>query len=72
MEIIEKVEELVKKITEDPKLMEQFRKDPEKAVESIIGKDIPDGTVDKIVTAVKAKVAGDKAADALGSLKKLF
>ena len=33
---------------------------------------MPDGMVDKVVDGVKAKIAGDKLSDAVGSLKKLF
>ena len=47
-------------------------KNPEKAIENLAGIDIPDGMVDKVVDGVKAKIAGDKLSDAVGSLKKLF
>jgi hypothetical protein len=40
-----------------------------RALESV---DIPDGMLDKIVDGVKAKITGDKLADAVDSLKKLF
>lgn len=62
----------VEKITSDKKLLENFQKEPEKTVESIIGVDLPDGTVDKVVDAVKAKVSVDKLGDVAGKLKKLF
>ena len=51
---------------------DEFMKNPEKAIEGLAGIDIPDGMVDKVVDGVKAKIAGDKLSDAVGSLKKLF
>ena len=46
--------------------------DIKEKIESLAGIDIPDGMVDKVVDGVKAKIAGDKLSDAVGSLKKLF
>lgn len=73
--ILEAVEKLVKKITEDSELKEKFMKDPVAVVEKLIGIDLPDDQIDKVVEAVKAKVAIDKVddiVDALGGLGKLF
>lgn len=72
MDIKEKIIEIAEKISENKELMEQFKKDPVKAVEKLIGIDLPDEVVEKIVDGVKAKVSLDKASDALGALKKLF
>ena len=52
--------------------MEKFKKDPVKAVEGVLGVDLPDDLVEKLVTGVKARLAGDNLSGALGSLKKLF
>ena len=70
--IKEKVQELVKMITEDKELMELFKTEPVKAVEKVLGVDLPDDTVQKIIASVKAQITLDKAGDLLGSLKKLF
>jgi len=70
--IKEKVQELVKMITEDKELMELFKTEPVKAVEKVLGVDLPDDTVQKIIDSVKAQITLDKAGDLLGSLKKLF
>ena len=70
--IKEKVQELVKMITEDEELMELFKTEPVKAVEKVLGVDLPDDTVQKIIDSVKAQITLDKAGDLLGSLKKLF
>ena len=72
MEIKEKIEQMAKKVLSDKALMELFKKDPIKAVEKVLGVDLPDELVEKIVDGVKAQIAGDGAKDALGMLKKLF
>ena len=72
MDIKAKIEEVVGKIKIDPQLMETFKKDPVKAVEGVLGVDLPDDLVEKLVTGVKARLAGDNLSGALGSLKKLF
>lgn len=72
MDIKEKIEEIVAKVKNDDKFKDEFMKNPEKAIESLAGVDIPDGMIDKVVDGVKAKITGDKLADAVGSLKKLF
>ena len=72
MDIKAKIEEVVGKNKHDPQLMEKFKKDPVKAVEGVLGVDLPDDLVEKLVTGVKAKLAGDNLSGALGSLKKLF
>ena len=72
MDIKAKITELVEKIKNDKELQAQFAKDPIKAVEKLLGVDLPDDMVEKIVDGVKAKLTADKLADGLGALKKLF
>lgn len=72
MDIKEKINEVVEKITKDKSLLEQFQKEPIKAVENILGVDLPDDIIMKIVEGVKGKISVDKISDALGSLKKLL
>lgn len=72
MDIKEKIQEMVEKVTSDKDLMEQFKKDPVKAVEKVLGVDLPDDVVEKIVDGVKAKITVDKLDDVAGALKKLF
>lgn len=78
-QIKEKIEEIVKKLTENKDLLENFKKNPVKTVETLLGIDLPDDTIEKIVDGVKAKITLDKLEDlkddlggALGALKKLF
>lgn len=68
----EQVMAVVDKVTKDEKLMEQFKKDPVKAVESVVGVDLPDDVVNKIVDGVKAKITVDNVSGIAGAIKKLF
>lgn len=69
MDVKEQVTKAVDKITKDKKLQEQFKKDPVKALESVLGVDLPDGVVDQVVQGVKAKLMTDKVSGAMDSLK---
>lgn len=71
-DIKKQITEMVEKVTKDEKLMEQFKKDPVKAVESVLGVDLPDDAVKKVVDGVKAKITADKVGDIAGAIKKLF
>lgn len=72
MDIKEKITEVVEKITKDKTLQEQFQKEPVKALEGILGVDLPDEIVDQIIKGVKAKLTTEKVSDAVDSLKGLF
>ena len=72
MDIKAKINELVEKIKSDPKMLADFKSEPVKVMEKLLGVDLPDDVVEKIIDGVKAKITLDKAGDMLGSLKKLF
>ena len=72
MDIKAQITTVVEKITKDKELQELFKKDPVKAVEKVLGVDLPDDVVNKVVDGVKAKISVDKAAGVVDSLKKLF
>lgn len=72
MDIKAKVEQIVKKLQSDPKLVEKFSKDPVSVVEELVGIDLPNDQIDKVVDLVKAKLNLDKAGDLLGGLGKMF
>ncbi len=72
MDIKAKIGEITDKIKNDPSLKEEFTKNPESAIEKLLGVDIPDGAIDKVVDGVKAKLTADKLSGAAGTLKKLF
>lgn len=72
MDIKAQITAVVEKITKDQKLQEQFKKEPVKAVEQVLGVDLPDDVINKIVDGVKAKLTVDKASGVVDSIKKLF
>ncbi len=72
MDIKEKINEVVEKVTSDKDMKEKFEKDPIKAIEEVLGVDLPDDAVEKIVDGVKAKVAVDSISDVASKFKKLF
>ncbi len=72
MDIKAKIGEITDKIKNDPSLKEEFTKNPESAIEKLLGVDIPDGAIDKVVDGVKAKLTADKLSGAADTLKKLF
>lgn len=72
MDIKEKIEEIVEKIKKNPDIKKEFEKDPVKAIEKLLGVDLPDDIVEKIIDGVKAKITVDSVADIAGKLKKLF
>lgn len=72
MDIKEQVTKAVEKITKDKKLQEQFKTEPAKALESVLGIDLPDEILDQVINGVKAKLTKDKVSDAVDSLKGLF
>lgn len=72
MDIKEIIDKTTKKIKDDPKILDKFKKNPEKTVEGISGVNIPDGMLDKVVAGVKAKISADKAGDVLDKIKKIF
>lgn len=69
MDVKEQITKAVDKITRDKKLQEQFQKDPVKALESVLGVDLPDDVVEQVVQGVKAKLMTDKVSGAMDSLK---
>lgn len=68
MNIKDKIEEIVKKLKADPKLMEKFQKDPVSAVEGLIGIDLPNDQIDGLIDGIKAKIKLDDLGSALGGL----
>lgn len=72
MDIKEQITKAVEKISKDKTLQEQFQTEPVKALENILGVDLPDEIIDQIIKGVKAKLTTDKVSDAVDSLKGLF
>ena len=61
MDIKVKIEKIVKKITSDKNLLSEFKSNPVKVGEKLIGIDLPDDKINSIVDGVKAKISVDDA-----------
>ena len=72
MDIKEQIESIVEKLQKDKALQAQFKKDPVKAVEKLLGVDLPDDLVEKVVAGVKAKLSLDDVSGIVGNLKKFL
>ena len=72
MDIKEKIEAIVEKVQKNPAMLKKFNTEPVKVVEELVGIDLPDELIEKIIDGVKAKITMDKVGDALGALGGLF
>lgn len=68
LNIKEKIDEIVKKLTGDKALMAKFEKNPISVIEELIGVDLPDEQISQLVDGVKAKIKLDKVGGMLGGL----
>lgn len=68
MDIKAKIDEVVNKVKSDKGFAEKFQKEPIKAVEEVLGVDLPDDAVKNIVDGVKAKINVGGVMDKIGGL----
>ena len=68
MDIKAKIEELAEKIKSDKALQEDFKKNPVSAVEKLIGVDLPNDQIEKVVDGIKTKISLDDIGDKLDGL----
>ncbi len=66
MDIKAKVEELVEKIKEDPKMLTEFKENPVPVIEALAGRDLPDDQILQVAELVKAKTDLEKVGSLLG------
>ena len=59
MDIKGKIDEIVDKVKNDKDFASKFKSEPIKAVEEVIGVDLPDDQINKIIDGVKAKINVD-------------
>ncbi len=71
-DIKSKIEEIVEKVKSDKDFAAKFTSDPIKAVESLVGTDLPDEKIQPIVDGVKAMLAKGDADGLLDKAKHLF
>ncbi len=69
MDVKEQITKAVEKITKDKGLQEQFQKDPVKALENVLGVDLPEDVINQVIQGVKAKLTADKVSDTVDGLK---
>lgn len=68
MDIKAKIEEIIKKIKNDKNFEKEFKNNPVKAVEGILGVDLPDDKIMQIVNGIKAKISSDDFKDKIGDI----
>jgi len=68
MDIKAKIEEIVNKVKGDKDFAAKFTSDPVKAVEGVIGIDLPDDQINAVIEGVKAKISVDDIKDKIGGL----
>lgn len=72
MDIKAQIKNVADSLSKDPQLLQQFQKEPVKAVEKLLGKDLPDEVIQQVIDAVKAKISVDKLSGLGDAVKKLF
>ena len=65
------VDKVVSKVKKDKNFAKKFKTEPIKAVEEVIGIDLPDEVIEKIITVAKTKIKLDKS-DVVDALKGLL
>lgn len=68
MDIKAKIDEVVNKVKSDKNFAEKFKNEPIKAVEDVLGIDLPDDVIKNVIDGVKAKVNIDDIKDKIGGL----
>lgn len=72
MDIKGQINKIIEEISNNPNIKEQFEKEPVKAIEKIIGMDLPDDVVMKIIDGVKAAITVDGVSKVADALKDMF
>lgn len=72
MDIKEQINKIVAEVSKNPNIKEQFEKEPVKVIEKLIGIDLPDDIVEKIIDGVKAKLTIDDVSKVADTLKGIF
>lgn len=72
MDIKEQINKVINEVTKNPDIKEQFEKEPVKVIEKLIGVDLPDDIVMKIIDGVKAKLTLDNVSKVTDTLKGVF
>lgn len=66
--ISDNIKNIVNKIKNDKNFEKEFKNNPVKAVEGILGVDLPDDKIMQIVDAIKVKISADDVKDKIGDI----
>ena len=72
MDIKEQISKIVEEVSKNPHIKEEFEKEPVKVIEKIIGVDLPDDIIMKVVDGVKSKLTIDDVSKVAGIIKGIF
>ncbi|MCI9184307.1 MAG: hypothetical protein HFG61_05470 [Lachnospiraceae bacterium] len=72
MDIKNQINKIVEEVSKNPNMKEQFEKEPVKVIEKIIGVDLPDDMVLKIIDGVKANLTINNVSKVTDVLKGVF
>jgi hypothetical protein len=72
MDIKEKITEIVEKLKNDKNLMSNFKTNPIQTIENLIGVDLPNETIEKVIDGVKAKISIDDSKAGISKITGLF
>lgn len=76
MDIQKIIADVVAKLKADDDLLENFKKNPTKVLEKLVGVDLPDDKIDPIIKGIQAKLnlddLAEKAEGIMGALGGLF
>lgn len=66
------ISQAVKKLQADPALLKKFSAQPVKALEQLLGTDLPDAQIQPVIDGIKAKLAAGDLSGKMNDLGKLF
>lgn len=72
MDMKAKIEEILRKIKNDPDFSKKFTENPVKAAEELIGVDLPEEEIMTIINSVKAKIKMDNLAETANKFSSLL
>ena len=72
MDMKEQISKIVEEVSKNPDIKEHLEKEPVKVIEKVIGVDLPDDIVMKIIDGVKAKLTIDDVSKVADTLKGIF
>ncbi len=72
VDIKNQINKIVEEVSKNPNMKEQFEKEPVKVIEKIIGVDLPDDIVSKIIDGVKANLTINNVSKVTDVLKGVF